>query len=122
MGVYILSAGGRYKVGYSDNLGKRIKTLQTGCPWPIEVLNDIPSDQDTERMLHMWLKNFRVCGEWFEFPPNIVKWLKELTEAGLLSVKISLFLLSKDLSVVCEQSKVDSIRKNCLRNLHECWG
>lgn len=112
MAVYIIIAKGtpRIKIGWSADVSKRVKELQTGCPYPIEVLNEIETECSTERELHKALQEYRVHGEWFELPEHVVEFLQSAEERDLISVRIAYFLLSKDLSVVYDASKVDEIR------------
>jgi len=82
-GVYLLHAEGtnRYKIGWSKCVNSRVDTLQTGCPYPINVIIVMDSTEDGERWLHRRFAQYRVCGEWFELPEEIVTWLASLKPA-----------------------------------------
>jgi hypothetical protein len=55
------------KIGYSDNVTKRHKGLQTSNPNQLELLGHMPGDRDLEDALHERFKKRRVRGEWFDF-------------------------------------------------------
>jgi predicted GIY-YIG superfamily endonuclease len=71
-GVYIIKAKNQplYKIGVTYNINKRIKQLQTGCPFPIELyflVNGFPRNIaiQTEKQLHKTMSHYRTSGEWF---------------------------------------------------------
>jgi hypothetical protein len=64
--VYFLSAGGFIKIGTTrGSADSRIRSIQTGCPFPIEVLGVIPGGASAERALHSKFSHLRTHGEWF---------------------------------------------------------
>lgn len=70
--VYFLAAGSPeplfVKIGYTRNApDSRIKSLQTGCPYPIRLLGAIVGGPEIERELHDRLSECRAHGEWFEW-------------------------------------------------------
>lgn len=65
--VYILSANGYFKIGVTTNINKRIKALQTGCPFKIELVALLKTDEHykIESELHIGLEPYQTYGEWF---------------------------------------------------------
>jgi hypothetical protein len=68
--LYLLNAWGtnKYKIGVTkNNVEKRIKQLQTGCPDEIILINQYKSDvyRKIESWLHRKFKSKKVEGEWF---------------------------------------------------------
>jgi hypothetical protein len=68
--VYVLQAEGQdlFKIGrVKENLERRIKTLQTGCPFTIKLYTSFPSQfpERLEKLLHRLLIDSRQKGEWF---------------------------------------------------------
>lgn len=62
------------KVGFSHNSpDKRLRSIQTGCPYKVEILIVKEGASALEGMLHGHLKEFRVQGEWFIFSPECEK-------------------------------------------------
>lgn len=56
------------KVGFTKtDPERRIRSLQTGCPFPILLLGYVFGSVDREQELHDVFKDWRVCGEWFEY-------------------------------------------------------
>jgi hypothetical protein len=59
---------GIYKIGESSNPKRRFNSIKTANPYVI-LLG--ASDYYSEKELHEKYKNYRFCGEWFEFPKDI---------------------------------------------------
>lgn len=55
------------KIGFSINPCKRIKAIQTGCPYPVEIIALFEGDIKTERKLHKRYVKFKTNGEWFVY-------------------------------------------------------
>lgn len=72
--VYVMWAKGanRIKIGHSFSPKDRLRAIQTGCPFPVEILATWPGSQELERRIHRYLSQFRQVGEWFEVPPFTV--------------------------------------------------
>lgn len=68
--VYIIKCSPYYKIGISDNLDKRLISLQIGNPFLLEKVliinvNSTKEAQFLERQLHLDFEKKRVRGEWF---------------------------------------------------------
>lgn len=72
--LYVLECNGFIKIGVTENVTLRVATLQTGNPYPIELLCKWHTSDpyDEERFWHNHLKQYRVRGEWFKLPDEIV--------------------------------------------------
>lgn len=72
--VYLLSNGIYMKIGITNDIKKRISTLQTANPTKIECISRYTPTKTTalniEQRIHEYFKNFRVCGEWFDINLN----------------------------------------------------
>jgi hypothetical protein len=66
--VYAMRAIGtnRIKIGATTDLESRKASVQTGCPFPVEIVATWEGDRCLEIALHHKLEAFRVQGEWFE--------------------------------------------------------
>lgn len=76
--VYLLKTGEFYKIGKTFNIKKRVSSIQTANPNKIELIaykesGDAFSD---EQEVHKLLKDYRVRGEWFKLPEELVSSLK----------------------------------------------
>jgi len=78
--VYFLRAGPFLKIGYATDIGKRIRELQTGCPYPISLVASIQGDRTAEGCLHRQFKSLRVNGEWFRFSGALVEYVAQVAE------------------------------------------
>ena len=72
----------RFKIGLSDNPKKRLGELQVGCPGKLHLIAQIKSSdaKTKEKRLHQKYSEFRINGEWFDFP--MMKWPEVLEDFG----------------------------------------
>lgn len=68
--LYVLKAGDYFKVGITQNLSKRIKQIQTGCPLKISrvyyyTLDTKSEALELEKEIHTFLSKVSTVGEWF---------------------------------------------------------
>ena len=67
--IYLIKTKGNdfYKIGYtSDSVNKRLKSIQTCCPYKLKVINKINGAMEQEKILHTLFKEYRTQGEWFK--------------------------------------------------------
>lgn len=81
--VYFVRSANAIKIGVTTDLGKRIASIQTSTPYPVELIAAIPGDKALESELHATFANHRTSGEWFRLSPDIVAWLQRYFAACL---------------------------------------
>lgn len=66
--VYVLGGidGKFFKIGFTNNLQERMRSLQTAFPGPLHLYLAIPAEKDVERKLHDHFSAYRAHGEWFK--------------------------------------------------------
>ena len=66
--VYLFECGGRYKIGYSHNVEKRLNQLDTR-PFQLNFIAKVYSDIafDVEQEIHRKFECCKVANEWYEF-------------------------------------------------------
>ena len=66
--LYVLRCGERLKIGVTNNIDQRIKSLQTGNPDQIilEYIEERLNPHKAEKFLHRFFQKQKVKGEWFE--------------------------------------------------------
>lgn len=66
--VYLIECVGSdfYKIGYAANPEQRLKELQIGCPYELNIANTFPGGLLEEKELHARYTNSAVRGEWFQ--------------------------------------------------------
>ena len=70
---YYLPISGLVKIGVSEDVEQRIKTLSTGCPEVGEVIRVIDDfGFKAEKWLHNHFKSLHVKGEWFKFTEEML--------------------------------------------------
>jgi hypothetical protein len=81
--VYAIRRGtdGPIKIGVTTNLASRLATLQTATPEPLNVVALIPGGTEVERMIHLYLREHRIRGEWFAPSEHVLRVVRELRGA-----------------------------------------
>lgn len=96
--VYIIHAVGtnRIKIGFTADLKRRLKALQTAAPYPLQMLASWPGTEARERRVHRYLSQFRKVGEWFEVPPFTVGYqIWQLVTQGEVTGEFRQFVKSR---------------------------
>jgi len=68
------------KIGITNDVSKRLETLQTGNPLKlnIEFVSTFDDAQKIETLVHRRFKSKRLMGEWFDMDAKeVVRFLKE---------------------------------------------
>jgi hypothetical protein len=77
MKIYIIGTNERQKIGYSGDVNKRLKTLQTGNPETLTIHHtiEVPNERArlVENKIHKEYNHLRIKGEWFNMTPNKAK-------------------------------------------------
>jgi hypothetical protein len=93
MFLYVIGTNERYqKIGFSANVERRLKSLQTGNPDKLQIhhVELVPKEQVRllERKIHKDLAHYRLKGEWFNLTSqeavdllkfNLIRWLDDNT-------------------------------------------
>lgn len=74
-GIYFIKHGNFIKIGYSENIKKRLKSLQTACPEKLELLFSISGTMETEKRLQRKFKQYNCSGEWFNFDGKLKEFI-----------------------------------------------
>jgi hypothetical protein len=80
MYVYFIKAFGkppRMKIGKAADPDKRLKELQTGCPYDLAIMAKIRCRSEkhalyVEKLAHQYFKEYRMRGEWFKCTDFVV--------------------------------------------------
>ena len=77
--IYFIQCGknGPIKIGQTDNnVQDRVKQLQTGCPYELNVLWIYHGDEYTESSIHEIFQHERMNGEWFHPSEKLFKFIE----------------------------------------------
>lgn len=95
------------KIGYSNNPEARLMQIQTGNPYPLELVKVIEGDISKEKEIHLKFKHLALQGEWFNYTKEIKDYFKVNNEHGRL------FIENLDMLYDCQGSEI-SIFLTCL--------
>ena len=73
--VYLIHAEGTdaYKIGLTNNVNLRLKSLQTSNPNKLSIVKCIDGDSQLERRIHSYYDKNHVNGEWFSFNNTMIE-------------------------------------------------
>lgn len=80
--VYLLECGGKYKIGFSKNVSRRVKELDNR-PFKVNLICKVYSEIafKIEGTIHTILKNQKIDGEWYDFPTEpTAEWFESLVK------------------------------------------
>ena len=77
--VYFISSDDKIKIGYTKNIKRRLKQLQTSNSSQLLLLGYIEGDKDVEKQLHKRFAQYRIRknGEWFNCSDEILDYINE---------------------------------------------
>jgi hypothetical protein len=80
--VYFLreEEDGPIKIGYADNVIRRMYRLQQGNPSVLRVIATMPGANEQEKVLHRRFRHLRVRGEWFRADEGLLEYIRRHTE------------------------------------------
>lgn len=59
------------KIGFAENVKKRVNELQVGCPFALLIEHTFPSVFDFEAYLHEQFNQYHYRGEWFVYSREV---------------------------------------------------
>lgn len=80
--IYLIRCNEFHKVGRAVCVQSRLSSLQTSSPYPLELIDSFKTlnSAGDERAMHRYLKAYRVQGEWFNVPADVLaardQWFK----------------------------------------------
>lgn len=77
--VYFVASGGMVKIGFTNDVTARLRTLRRACALPCELLIAIAGSRRFEIYLHSLFDDYRHHGEWFMFAEDILDFIDFLS-------------------------------------------
>jgi hypothetical protein len=72
MTIYVLQYGELFKIGFTNDLSGRIRSIIRSIPGgAVEFVGSMPGDRDVEQHLHKAFDASRFSGEWFTASPEL---------------------------------------------------
>lgn len=84
--IYVFKSGKFVKIGYSTDVSRRLREMQTANPEPIELVGSIPGTLTLEKTIHRKLRAYRCGGgsEWYKTTGEVLEFVNNLRSNGLL--------------------------------------
>lgn len=73
--VYFAYCAGRIKIGYTTDVGERMRGIATSSPFPVTLLLTIPGTPEDERSYHDMFGEDRTHLEWFDLSDDLREFL-----------------------------------------------
>jgi hypothetical protein len=85
--LYLVTAkefDGIYKIGITNNIDFRIKSMQTGCPYRLfaHKVYELDNPLAVEQSLHAFFRKKRLEGEWFYLTDQDLNYIHEALQDG----------------------------------------
>ncbi len=77
---------GPVKIGISSNPYVRVRSLQGGCPLPLEIVATVEGDKTLERRFHAYFSETHSHCEWFAASEKMTNTIMRINQ-GLFRVK-----------------------------------
>jgi len=77
--LYFIQCGDLVKIGVSNDVENRIKTLQPGSPGKMTLIKSIKKSGHLESYCHKKLLHLKVYGEWFLLTDEVYKLINKLS-------------------------------------------
>jgi hypothetical protein len=81
--VYFVACDGFVKIGVANNVEKRIRELQVGCPHTLDLIGLAEGGRELEAAYHKRFRKLRVAGEWFRLAPPLTDEIMRFVRIGL---------------------------------------
>jgi len=82
--VYFIACDNRFvKIGFARNVVERLAELQTGCPFKLRIIGELPGVAPSmESVFHEVLSQLRFRGEWFELTDRLRLMIHEINSGA----------------------------------------
>jgi hypothetical protein len=84
--VYVVGFADYVKIGWSENVKRRLFDLQKHAPEKLVLYSLFAANLQTERKLHRRFKRVRLNGEWFALSHGLKDWVRDGCPMELMSI------------------------------------
>lgn len=89
--IYFIKCEGFVKIGYSNNIDKRLAKFRCENPFELILINQMEGDRSVELDLHYYFKDYHHRGDWFFIQDDMYS-IKKVPTFHLNEKKIKIFL------------------------------
>jgi hypothetical protein len=79
---FVQGYNGAIKIGWADNVDRRVAELQSASPVELKELGRMHGSNVKEKELHTRFARYRIRGEWFEPAEELLEYIKHNTQRG----------------------------------------
>lgn len=76
--LYVIGNGANVKIGCARDPQYRLKKLQTGNDWRLELLAAVPAHVSLEKAVHQRFAHLQLAGEWFQLTAEVQQFIDDL--------------------------------------------
>jgi len=82
--VYFIQSGnnGAIKIGYTKDVDRRIKELQTSNPEKLNLLLKVGAEPNDEKVMHDKFKKYCINLEWYSPSDELIKFIRKFQSYG----------------------------------------
>ena len=78
--IYAITNGTQIKIGYSGNVKRRLKQLNTGSADKLYILCTFIGGRELEQEIHIKFGYNRINGEWFKVDQDMLDYLNSMSQ------------------------------------------
>jgi ribosomal protein S25 len=111
-GLYLIQAGEYTKIGITQDINKRLKSMETDNPLKLKILfyQKFENANKLESYLHKVLKKFNTKNEWFKFSKKQINIITECLKSNNLS-KLENYFSTKNKTKINKKERLLRILK-----------
>lgn len=82
MQIYFIQQGDSdlVKIGFTSNIQRRFRELQTASPYPLLLLGLMPGSKEVEKQIHGTFEHLRQKREWFKLNQELSNYISKYCE------------------------------------------
>lgn len=116
MSIYVLRSDNLVKIGFSDELRRRVQAIISTVPVPVEFVGHMPGDRDMEKHLHDIFGASHFSGEWFVETPTMKAFFETILIPNMPAIETD-----KQQKRKAELSEIKSVKARVRRVADARW-
>ena len=100
----------RVKIGCTENIKARLRSIQTCSPSKLKILLILPGDEQNEFVYHQRFSSYRLQGEWFKYglKLKLFVWINQVKSVDIETKELPLEIATTPPVIELEPEPVDT--------------